>query len=81
MDLLIAVYVAVWIVEFGLFGMQRASLLISRSAGIEWRGGGELLLPPWFPLTWGAIASKWILLLAMAIKGRWGLAIVLYTTS
>lgn len=64
-----------WSVQFWLFGMQRATLLISRNAGIEWRGGGELLLPGWYPVTWIIIISKWALLLAMAILWTWKVAL------
>ncbi len=71
-----------WLVEFALFGMQRATLLISRRAGIHWKGGGQLLLPSWYPATWIAIIGKWGILLAMAILLDWkialGLAIVGY---
>lgn len=47
-----------WSVQFWLFGMQRATLLISRNAGIEWKGGGELLLPGWYPVTWLIISAS-----------------------
>ncbi len=79
MNIWVIAFIVVWIIEFALFGMQRATLLISRRAGIEWRGGGELLLPRWFPASWCVIISKWCLLIAMAILWDWrysiGLAI------
>jgi len=55
--------------------MQRATLLISRKAGMEWRGGGELLLPGWYPVTWVVIIGKWSLLVAMAIFWDWRFAL------
>jgi len=68
-----------------LFGMQRATLLISRKAGVEWRGGGELLLPSWYPVTWLIIIGKWVLLIAIAVFWDWrfalGLAIGGYVLS
>ncbi len=65
----------VWLVHFALFGMQRTTLLISRNAGVEWKGGGELLLPRWYPVTWLVIVGKWGLLLAMAILWDWKIAL------
>jgi hypothetical protein len=52
METWLSAFGVIWIANFALFGMQRATLLISRKAGIEWEGGGELLLPGWYPLTW-----------------------------
>lgn len=69
-----------WSVQFWLFGMQRATLLISRNAGIEWKGGGEFLLPSWYPVTWLIIISKWGLLFAMAILWSWKIALGLMIT-
>lgn len=71
----LSAFAVIWIVHFALFGMQRATLLISRSAGIEWRGGGELLLPRWYPLTWIVIVGKWCLLVVMAIFWDWKFAL------
>jgi len=67
----------VWFTEFLLFRMQRATLLISRRAGFYWKGGGELLLPSWYPLTWLVIFGKWGLLVAMAAFLDWRIAVVL----
>jgi len=55
--------------------MQRATLLISRNAGVEWKGGGELLLPSWYPLTWFVILLRWGILLAMAVFWSWQFAL------
>ena len=68
-------YAGVWVVYFLLFGMQRATLLISRNAGFEWRGGGELLLPTWYPVTWLAIIAHWGLLGAMVFFWDWRYAL------
>jgi len=64
-----------WAIKFVLFGMQRATLLISRKAGVKWKGGGELLLPSWYPITWVIIIGKWGLLIAMAIFWNWRFAL------
>jgi len=77
MDTLLIAFAVIWIINFALFGMQRATLLISRRAGIEWRGGGEILLPSWYPVTWAVIICKWGLLVAMAIFCNWRYALCL----
>lgn len=77
----LTIYCVVWIVKFALFGMQRASLLISRNAGIEWHGGGKLLLPTWYPLSWLVIIASWGLLIAIALFWSWKLAIALWIGS
>ena len=71
----LSAYVVVWIIHFALFGMQRATLLNSRNAGIEWRGGGKLLLPRWYPVTWLVIIGQWALLIAMAVFWDWKIAL------
>lgn len=71
----LSAYAVIWVIHFSLFGMQRATLLISRSAGIEWRGGGELLLPGWYPVTWLVIVGQWTLLIAMAVFWNWKFAL------
>lgn len=68
-------FAGIWILNFALFGMQRATLLISRKSGFEWRGRGELLLPSWYPITWVVIIGKWCLLVAMAIFSDWRYAL------
>jgi len=65
----------VWLVHLALFGMQRATLLISQNAGVQWKRGGELLLPRWYPVTWLVIVGKWGLLVAMAILWDWKIAL------
>ena len=60
---LIIIFIIIWIIEFYLFGMQRASLKISRHNNVEWRGIGEQLLPNWYPITWIFRISKYGLLL------------------
>ena len=74
-EILLIAFAFAWIFEFVLFGMQRATLLISRNAGLEWRGGGELLLPSWFPLTWVVKIGKWGVLLSIAYIWDWKVAL------
>jgi hypothetical protein len=57
--LLIAFGVA-YILEFGAFGMQRATLLMSREVGVTPQIGA-LLLPSWFPIVWLVRLVKWAL--------------------
>jgi hypothetical protein len=62
-------------VQFFLFGMQRAALLISRDAGYKWEHSGKLILPSWFSICWPCIIGKWVLLLAMSIIWSWKIAL------
>lgn len=72
---LVIAFIISWIIEFYLFGMQRASLRISRHNKVEWRGIGEQLLPNWYPLTWIVRIAKYGLLVAILIVLDWKLAI------
>lgn len=72
---LVIAFIILWIIEFYLFGMQRASLRISRHNNVEWKGIGEQLLPNWYPLTWIVIIAKYGLLVAILIVIDWKLAI------
>jgi len=65
------IFVALWCAYYWLFGMQRTSLLISRHSGIEWRGGGELVLPSWYPLTWVVILSYWGYMILLSVYWNW----------
>jgi hypothetical protein len=67
-------FTIVWAIEFYLFGMQRASLRISRHNNVEWKGIGEQLLPNWYPLTWIVRITKYGLLGAILILLGWKLA-------
>jgi hypothetical protein len=73
--LLVIAFIISWIIEFYLFGMQRASLRISKHNNVEWRGIGEQLLPNWYPLTWIVRIAKYGLLVAILIVLDWKLAI------
>ncbi|NLA48704.1 MAG: hypothetical protein GX876_04500 [Bacteroidales bacterium] len=72
---LVIAFIISWIIEFYLFGMQRASLKISRHNNMEWRGIREHLLPNWYPLTWIVRIAKYGLLVAILIVLNWKLAI------
>lgn len=72
---LVIAFIISWIIEFYLFGMQRASLRISRHNNVEWKGIGEQLLPNWYPLTWIVRIAKYGLLVAILIVLDWKLAI------
>ncbi len=73
-DPLIIALIVSWFINFYLFGMQRASLLISRHNGVEWHGIGEQLLPNWYPLTWFFKIAYYCLLIAIAIVNNWLIA-------
>lgn len=70
--LLIAFGVA-FILEFGAFGMQRATLLMSREVGVTPQIGA-LLLPSWFPIVWLVRLVKWALLGYIAFAWSWVVA-------
>ena len=71
---LVMAFTSLWTIEFYLFGMQRASLRISRHNNVEWKGIGEQLLPNWYPLTWIVRIAKYGLLGAILILLGWKLA-------
>jgi hypothetical protein len=71
---LVMAFTILWTIEFYLFGMQRASLRISRHNNVEWKGIGEQLLPNWYPLTWIVRIAKYGLLGAILILLGWKLA-------
>jgi hypothetical protein len=78
---LVIAFIITWIIEFYLFGMQRASLRISRHNNVEWRGIGEQLLPSWYPLTWIVRIVKYGLLITLLIVLDWKLTIGLWVIS
>ncbi len=78
---LVIAFAISWIIEFYLFGMQRASLRISRHNNVEWRGIGAQLLPNWYPLTWIVRIAKYGLLVTILIVIDWKLAIGLFVIS
>lgn len=73
---LCTVFVVLWCIEFYLFGMQRASLLISRTSDVDWRSAGTHLLPSWYPLTTVVRMAKWATLLAIAFASSWLVALI-----
>ena len=75
---LVIAFIISWISEFYLFGMQRASLIISRHNNVEWKGIGEQLLPNWYPLTWIVRIAKYGFLVTIFIVIDWKLAIGLF---
>ena len=75
-EALIAAFLAVWLFEFYLFGMQRASLLIARTSNMDWKSVGVHLLPTWYPVTWLVRIAKWGLLVAIFIFAGWKLGLV-----
>lgn len=74
---LIITFIVIWVLEFYLFGMQRASLIISRNNNVEWLSFAEQLLPSWYPLTWIVRIAKYGILLVIFIVINWKPAIIL----
>jgi len=71
--ILLLVFCIAFILEFGAFGMQRATLLMSREAGVSPKIGA-LLLPKWFPIVWLVRLIKWAVLIYIAFAWSWILA-------
>lgn len=72
-ETLLIAFVVAFILEFGAFGMQRATLLMSREAGVPPQIGA-LLLPSWFPIVWLVRLIKWAVLCYIAFTWSWVLA-------
>jgi len=64
-ETLLIAFGAAFILEFLAFGMQRATLLMSREAGVAPQIGA-LLLPSWFPIVWLFRLVKWAILCYIA---------------
>jgi len=77
-NFLVLLFIIIWIIEFYLFGMQRASLLISRQNDNEWKGVGDFLLPKWYSLTWIIRILKYAILLIIFIISNWKLTLILF---
>lgn len=75
-QILLITFTACFILEFAAFGMQRATLLISREADVP-RQIGAMLLPSWFPMVWLVRLCKWGILVSVALTWSWGIAISL----
>lgn len=71
--LLIGTFVVLFIAEFAVFGMQRATLLMSREADVPNRVAA-LLLPAWFPAVWIVTIGKWASLIAIGYSWSWVIA-------
>lgn len=73
-QILIVIFVAAFMLEFAAFGMQRATLLLSREAEIPYQVVAALL-PYWFPAVWVLRITKWGVLIGIAFSWSWGVAI------
>lgn len=76
---LLITFAACFLLEFAAFGMQRATLLMSREADVPPQIGA-MLLPSWFPTVWLVRICKWGVLIAVAFIWSWGVAIGLLVT-
>ncbi|MEO5368518.1 MAG: hypothetical protein H7833_00420 [Magnetococcus sp. DMHC-1] len=72
-DELVVIYVVISVIKFYTLGMQRTILLISRKADYPYKIMA-ILLPTWFPMVWGIIISRWIILCIIAIYWSWLIA-------
>lgn len=74
---IVIAFVVVWLIEFYLFGLQRATLLIIRTNNADYSKYSSLMLPEWYFITWIFRIGKYILLLFIAIN-NWKLGIGLF---
>lgn len=72
---LLTVYVVLFIIVFAAFGMQRATLLISRESGLPLKQLATLLLPSWFPFIWLPRIAKWVVLVLIGFYWSWWVAL------
>jgi len=70
---LLIAFGAAFILEFLVFGMQRATLIMSREAGVAPQIGA-LVLPSWFPIVWLVRLVKWAILCYIAFTWSWAVA-------
>lgn len=69
--MLIALYCALWLVEFAFFGMQRTLLLLAREHEAEFKHVAPLL-PGWFGVGMLVAVGKWAVLGLIAwTQGLW----------
>lgn len=69
--LLLGTYFISWFIMLYLFGMQRATLLISRTNNVDWKDVGVHLLPKWYPITLLLRIVKWALLIVVFWQVGW----------
>ena len=75
-EILVGAFIAIFLLEFAAFGMQRATLLISREADVS-PMIAKLLLPAWFPAVWLLCIAKWGTVLLIGFSWSWVMAGVL----
>lgn len=68
---LLGAYFGSWLIMLYLFGMQRATLLISRTSEVDWKNAGVYLLPKWYPVTWVFRIAKWCILILVFWQVGW----------
>ena len=77
----VLIFLTIWLIEFYLMGMQRASLIVSRLNNVEWKGIGQQLLPNWYSLTWISRIAKYLLIIFILFNIGYKEAIVLLLSS
>lgn len=74
--ILLGLYFANWLIMLYLFGMQRATLLISRTSNVDWKSVGAHLLPKWYPITMLFRFAKWSVLILVFWQVGWMIGLV-----
>lgn len=73
-QILLLAFAFCFLLEFLAFGMQRATLLMSREADVPAKIGA-ILLPSWFPIVWLVRICKWGILITIVFLWSWSVAI------
>lgn len=76
-QIILVVFIVAFVLEFTAFGMQRATLLLSREASVPYKHAAALL-PKWFPAVWLLRVIKWGALLYIATSWSWWFALALF---
>jgi len=71
---MLGLFIALAMLTFGAFGMQRTTLLLAREANTSSKATA-MLLPAWFPLVWLLRLAKWGLLIYIAVSWSWWVAL------
>lgn len=75
---LIVIFIIAFALLFGAFGMQRATLLLSREASIPYQHAAALL-PRWYAVVvWILRIVKWSILLYIVISWSWWIALAIF---
>lgn len=73
-EIMLVLFIALAVLMFGAFGMQRTTLLLAREANTSSKATA-MLLPAWFSIVWLPRLAKWGLLFYIAYSWSWWVAL------